>query len=199
MSLAMKEDLGITNKGWGVCGFTSTFYAMWAQNPGSRGALMNAPKPFTVLAEIKTYLMLLLATGKTAELKSITDFTRSFGAPYDAFTIDSYVARINDAVDLTDEQIVGNKLFGIAMPPTCVADYAKRIWGYDCAITTGDAGGNAIIGVQSSAYPTMTAYRGLCHYMYRYNNRIYSWGKSFGSVAEANSKYTVVWTLRLDK
>lgn len=199
MSVTIREDLGRTNIGWGVCGFTSTFYAMWALNPGSHGALMNAPKPFTVLAEIKTYLKILQAEGKTAALSSITGFTRSFGKPYDKFTPDNYMARIDKAVNLTDQQIEANELFGIAMPPQCVADYAKRIWGYDCAIKMGDAGGDGIIGVKSSDYPTMTEYGGLCHYMYRHNNRIYSWGQSFGSVTEANAKYTVIWTLHLKR
>lgn len=199
MSDTVREDLGRTNIGWGVCGFTSTFYAMWALNPGSRGALMNAPKPFTVLAEIKAYLKSLQAEGKTAALSAITGFTRSFGKPYDSFTVDKYVERIDKAVSQTDEEIEKNSLYGIAMPPQCVSDYAKRIWDYNCAIKMGDAGGDGIIGVKSSDYPSMTEYRGLCHYMYRHNNRIYSWGRSFGSVAEANAKYTVIWTLHLSR
>jgi len=196
----LREDLGVTNVGWGVCGFTSTFYAMWGLDaPGARAALINAPKPFTVLAEIKTYLRTLQADSNMAMLQSITGFTRSFGAPYDTFTVDNYIARINKAVSLSEGEIIKNKLFGIAMPPQCVADYVQRIWGCECAIKMGDAGGDGIIGVKSSASPAMTEYSGLCHWMYRYNNRIYSWGKSFGSVTDANSKYTVIRTLHLKR
>lgn len=197
MSVTIQEDLGRTNVGWGVCGFTSTFYAMWALNPGTHAALINAPKPFSVLAEIKVYLRILQAEVKTTALKSITDFTRSFGKPYHKFSIESYIAQIDKAVTLTDKQIEANKLFGIAMPPQCVADYAKRIWRYESTIAMGDAGGDGIIGVKSSGHPLMTEYGGLCHYMYRHNNRIYSWGRSFGSVQEANAAFTVNWTLHL--
>lgn len=199
MSATIRVDLGQANAGWGVCGFTSTFYAMWALNPGSHGALMNAPRPFTVLAEIKQYLQMLLAEAKIRELTAITEFTRSFGKPYDSFSIEDYIARIGDAAGMTDEQIAQNSLFGIAMPPQCVGDYATRIWGYKREIFLGDSGRDGIIGVKSSAYPHMQEYGGLCHYMYRHNNRIYSWGRSFGSVAEANPKYTVIWTLHLSR
>ncbi|WP_426954197.1 hypothetical protein [Muricoccus radiodurans] len=196
MSGRLREDLGITNVGWGVCGFTSTFYAMWDINPGLRAALIKAPRPFNVLAEIKQYLVILEAEGRTAELKSIRDFTRSFGPPYDQFKIKEYIERINRAVDKTAADITKEKLFGIAMPPDCVADYAKRIWQYNCTVHPGDIGGDGIIGVKSADYPNMTAYGGLCHWMYRHNNRIYSWGKSFGSVAATGYPYTVIWTLR---
>ena len=45
----------------------------------------------------------------------------------------------------------------------------------------------------------MTEYRGLCHYLYRANSRIYSWGRSFDSVTQADPNYTVVWTLQLSR
>ena len=194
----MRKDLGKTNSHWGVCGFTSTFYAMWGLDaPGARAALINAPKAFNVLAEIKTYLRTLQAEAAMEKLKEITDFTRSFGHPFDRFTVDNYIARINEAVSQTEDQIKEEELFGIALPPKCVADYAQRIWSREYDIIMGDAGGDGIIGVKSSEYPKMTAYKGLCHWMYRYNNRIYSWGDSHDSVTAADPTYTVIWTLRL--
>jgi hypothetical protein len=198
MATTMK-DMGLTNAGWGVCGFTSTFYAMWQQNPTSRGALMNAPRPFTVLAEIKQYLKILQAAAEVAKLQSITDFTRSFGKPHNSFTVEKYIERINKAVAKTDQEVTGDELFGIAMPPQCVADYARRIWGFKAALAMGDTGGSeAILGVKSSKYPKMTEYNGLCHYLYRANNHIYSWGHDpYASVTAADATYSVVWKVTL--
>ncbi|HME25825.1 MAG TPA: hypothetical protein VKI44_31580 [Acetobacteraceae bacterium] len=51
--------MGSTNNLWGVCGFTSTFYSMYELNRGKRALLIGAGIATKVLAEIKTYLMLL--------------------------------------------------------------------------------------------------------------------------------------------
>lgn len=190
-------NLGITNVGWGVCGFTSTFYAMWELNPGARGALINAPKPFNVLAEIKQYLRTLQAEGNVKTLTAITDFTRSFGNPYDKFDIDNYISRINKAVSLSEGAIKGDKNFGIAMPPKCVADYIRRIWNFDCDIAMGDGGGDAIVGVKNTKNSAMTEYRGLCHWMYRCNNQYYSWGLRLPPNDRRLENYQIVWTLTL--
>ena len=199
MPVYIPRELGLANAGWGVCGFTSTFYAMWALNPGMRPALINAPQPFTVLAEIKTYLRTLQASGEAAKLTAIRDFTRSFGSPYDTFTIDAYIERINGAVNLSADAIKGNQMFGIAMPPQCVADYVRRMWQFDCSIEMGNRnpGSDGIIGVKSSNSPEMTEYGGLCHWMYRHDNRIYSWGLTLPPNASQFSSYTIIWTLKL--
>jgi len=80
-----------------------------------------------------------------------------------------------------------------------VADYLKRIWEYDSEVQTiaGGAGGVAdgIIGVADGG--GMKFYDGLCHYMYRHGGKIYSWGREFTSVAEADAKYQVVRLIKI--
>lgn len=182
--------LGITNDKWGVCGFTSTFYAMYQLNPASRPLVVNATAAYRVLAEIKTYLMLLKAEGSPL-LDDIRDFTQSFGPPHDAFTVDDYIQRINDAAagNRSEKDILGEERYGIALPPAAVADYISRVWGWRATVHAHPncpGSGNGIIGVRvvgtgGSGEP----YKGLIHYMYRGNGSIYSWGKKFGSVKAA--------------
>ena len=42
MTIKPMDKMGSLNNAWGVCGFTSTFYAMFAQNKGKRPELANA-------------------------------------------------------------------------------------------------------------------------------------------------------------
>lgn len=180
------NTMGTTNQYWGVCGFTSSFYAMYTLNQAKRPQLNNAGTATRVLAEIKTYLNMLKADGKTQMLDSIVAFTRTFGGNFANFTIDGYIARVNQAVSRTEQEIIGDELYGIALPPDVVADYLKRMWDYNTRVHTviGGGGGNGdgIIGVTSG---TMAMYDGLEHYMYRRNGVVYSWGDQFDSVAAA--------------
>ncbi len=180
--------LGATNSKWGVCGFTSTIYAMYQMNPAVRPQVINATSGFSVLAEIKTYLSLLRAE-RSPLLEEITAFTRSFGGKHENFSIESYVAQVGGAVDSDLETILADPTYGIAMPPAAVADYVRRIWQWQATVSeysflSGD--GDGIIGVTPAAFYTSQMYRGLRHFMYRSGGRIYSWGKSFGSVQQAS-------------
>ncbi|MBB4266245.1 hypothetical protein [Roseospira visakhapatnamensis] len=188
-SQAEMESLGVTNTGWGVCGFTSSFYAMYAQNPQARPQIINATQAYRVLAEIKTYLRMLQADNSPL-LAKIRDFTRSFGPPYDTFKIDDYINNISKAAaqNLSVQQIEGDSKFSMAMPPEAVADYVTRMWERRTSITEGSGaltGGQGIIGVSKSKAGTKLPYKGLKHYMYYKNGTIYSWGRTFSSVADA--------------
>lgn len=198
MSDQLMISLGKTNAGWGVCGFTSTFYAMYDLNHDLKGKLVNATAEYRVLAEIKTYLMMLKAAGETGLLNGITAFTRKFGGRFSNFTIDGYIQHINGAAgsNLSANTIKKDSLFGIAMPPSAVADYAKRVWGWDATVhefPNCSSSGDGIIGVRvrgtgGGLFGTgflKPKEIGLVHYMYRGNGAIYSWGKKFGSVQEA--------------
>ena len=196
MSVLMKS-MGVTNASWGVCGFTSSFYAMWKLEKTARPQLINAPKPFTVLAEIKTYLRMLQAEGNQTAIRAIEEFCQSFGPPFDAFTVESYCDRISASVEYTEQQILENGLFGIGIPPDYVADYLRRMWGYDATVIQvppgSDPGGDAIIGMTVPAgtkFPdrsvAKTLYNRLVHYMYRRKGLIYSWGEDpYKTIAEA--------------
>ena len=194
--------MGVVNKFWGVCGFTSTFYSMYELNPAKRPLLINAGIATRVLAEIKTYLVMLQAEGKFGLLKEIEAFTQSFGVvgkcDFSKWTIDGYIKHINTAVDKDDATIQGDCSYSIGMPPQGVADYVTRMWEYkaEVQVVSGGSGdtGDGIIGVSKGLMPL---YDGLCHYMYRLNGKIYSWGKQFNSVAEANAQYKVVRLIKI--
>lgn len=196
MSVTM-ESMGETNAPWGVCGFTSSFYAMWKLEKAARGRLVNAPEPFTVLAEIKTYLRMLQADGDTRAIRAIEKFCRSFGPPFDTFTVDGYCDRVSNSVQYSEEQILDDALFSIGIPPAYVADYLQRMWGYGSKVIEiprgRDPGGDAIIGMivrkgtkDPGGNVVKTLYNRLVHYMYRRKGLIYSWGhKPYTSIAAA--------------
>lgn len=216
MSGTVMESLGQLNRGWGICGFTSTFYAMYQASPATRGWLVNATQVFSVLYEISDYLKALQAV-QSPLLKDITAFTRSFGPPYDTFTVDDYIASIDGASETTrqvlefgsdpvtkglEAGLKADKLFGIAMPPQAVADYIERMWKWKATIhefKAGDLTSDAIVGVRNVTNKTMTMYHGLCHYLYRGGGRYYSWGKSFASLADANKNYAICYAITIRK
>ena len=220
MSASMNLALGNLNKQWGVCGFTSTFYAMYRANPAARGWLVNASEVYSVLYEISDYLKALQAA-QSPLLNDITDFTRSFGPPYHQFDVPSYINMIDTASEYTrqilaggneshrksnEAALTGYSLFGIAMPPQAVADYIERMWKWKATIIEFGAGsfaGDAIVGVRNPADTTMTKYHGLCHYLYRGGGTYYSWGDEFPSLeAAANSvksTYAICYAITIRK
>lgn len=190
------ESMGKTNAHWGVCGFTSSLYAIWQLNPGIRPRLANAPQPFTVIAEIKTYFMILLAKGETQKIKDIEDFSQSFGGDFSDWTVDAYCKRVNGAVSKTETDITKDLLFSVGMPPKLVQDYLERIWGRTSTLTEippgNDNGRDGIVGMivppgtKLNGAEIKTTYNGLVHYLYRHSNRYYSWGMpAFASIKAA--------------
>ena len=146
MSASIRKPFGLdlmgwTNAGWGVCGFTSSFYAMYELNPGKQGLLLGAGIAHKVLAEIKTYLVMLKGAGELALLQDIQGFTASFNG-YKKFTIDRYIRDINSSVGRTEKQIIAEfkvfdrdaaassgGLFGAFLEPTShmvIHQYAGR-------------------------------------------------------------------------
>jgi hypothetical protein len=202
MNMRSFKAMGVRNAGWGICGFTSALYAMYDLNPGLRGKLINAPKPFTILAEIKIYLELLYAAQQTDLLDEIERFTRAFGVvdgfDFSTFTPRSYILYINSSLSTyvnqtngsTVKSIVDDPKFSIGLPPQAVADYLTRIWGHGASVHSSDPGGDALIGVKDISVDNGgKLYGGLCHWVYRRNNRIYSWGSEFTSLADADADF----------
>jgi hypothetical protein len=192
MSASILKPLGInlmgwSNSGWGVCGFTSSFYAMYELNPGKRGLLVGAGIAHKVLAEIKTYLTMLQGAGELALLHDIQRFTASFN-DFNKFTIEKYITDINKSVGLTEKQIIADPKYSIAMPPQAVADYLARIWNQQAAWSYTGTPTDGIVGVRDPNDKKMVAYQGLRHYLYRKNNKLYSWGKTFSDLADVNKK-----------
>lgn len=199
------EVVGKTNEGWGVCGFTSSMYAMYSVNQSARPWLINAPRAFTVLSEIKGYLRLLQEFDGQSLISDIETFTRTFGKDFKDFSVTKYIDYINRAAqkyvnksNQESKKIYTDAKFSIALPPNAVADYLKRRCGYDSNVTNGDPGGEAIIGVKDkTANNSAKLYNGLCHWVYRKNGRIYSWGESFDSLADADSDFVPVYYIKI--
>src|SRR5687768_284235 len=110
------DDMGVLNQGWGICGFSSSLYALYQNNPTQRLKLAEGGRTATMmLAEIKVYLKTLQIEERNDLLQAIQTFTRSFGKGFSGFTIDGYISEINKAkggvVDTRDSK------YGIAMPP----------------------------------------------------------------------------------
>lgn len=214
MSGSVMKTLGQLNRGWGICGFTSTFYAMYQANPATRGWLVNATQVYSVLYEICDYLKMLQAANSPL-VKDIETFTRSFGSPYDTFDVNDYISKVESSSEATRQvlafgdnsdrkdrhrELRDDELFGIAMPPQVVADYIERVWKWKAAITefkASDLIGDAIVGVRNVTSTSLTMYHGLCHYLYRGGGKYYSWGSSFPSLAAANANYDICYAITI--
>ncbi len=188
------QQVGDANRYWGVCGFTSSLQSIYQLNPGKRELLIGAGIPTKVLAEIKTYLMLLKAAGKQGLLQEIETFTRSFpptaaGTDFSGFSIDKYIELINDAVGKPDEDLMDEELHSIGMPPRTIVDYLDRMWQTKATLSLFETGKDGIIGVKKD---NRIMYGGLCHYMYRWKGKIHTWGTTKGSVKKANPAYKVI-------
>ena len=206
------RTMGQLNAGWGICGVTSTLYAMYQNNPGARGRLINAPLPFSVLAELKTFLNLLASDGKIGMLNDIQAFTRSFGVvdgtDFSGFTVAKYIQYINDSLgtyinkktDAVDDRIKRDARFGIGLPPEVVAEYARRVWKFNATVSTGDQAGDVIVGVKDSSrwFNSFRLYDGLVHYVYRKNGKFYTWGEDpYNSLTEASAGFQMCCTVKL--
>jgi hypothetical protein len=88
------DDMGIENSSQGICGFTSTLYAVYDNRPQLRQGLGNAlggqDRKTRMMAEIKTFLQMMKAESNSAVLNQITELTRTFPR-YQAWTVDSYI------------------------------------------------------------------------------------------------------------
>jgi hypothetical protein len=199
------RSLGTVNRAWGVCGFTSACYALYATRQRYRRRLINRTDYFSMLATIKAFLRELQASGETQLLREIEEFNGDFPES-EGFTIQGYLDRIDVAASLTGEgatvDIKDDAQFGLAMPPEGVAKYLQT-WGFETTVInvptdSVDPGGDAIIGVnrQDETRP-LTRYDRLCHWMYRYDGKIYSWGEKFNSVKAARSTYEVCWVIQM--
>jgi len=188
--------MGVLNAGWGICGFTSSLYALYTNSPGQQSRLARGGRTTTrMLAEIKTYLRVLQADGRYDILDSIKAFTRSFGGQFANFTIEQYITRINSVVTLSDQEMADLKddsIFGIAMPPAAVVDYLKRICNLRAARLVTTDTSEQVLGVCGRSLPM---YNGLEHYVYRLNGRVYTWGLQFNSVSDAALSQNTVWTI----
>ncbi len=192
------KSIGETNAGWGVCGFTSSLYAMYHLNPASRRFLIAAPQAWSVIYEIQDYLESLIQQNEAKLIDSIEKFTRTFGnGAYKDFSVEGYLKYIKQnwekyatpASGDINTPIMSDGKFSIAMPPHAVVDYLKRMWKIDSKLSATSSASDGIVGVKDPSDKTMVLYDGLRHYLYQKNGKVYSWGQTFSSVLEAGKKF----------
>jgi hypothetical protein len=174
------DNMGVLNHKYGVCGFASSLYALYTRSPSS-GLAAGASVETRMMAEIKTYLMMLKAEGRSDLLSDIKTFTTSF-PKYESFTIDGYITEINAAVK------GGIPNFSIAMPPNAVVDYLKRACDFKNAkeVPLTDTSNELILGVRDGKGKSEPL-KGLIHWVYFQNKIVYSWGVQFAGGSEAAS------------
>ncbi len=169
------------NRGWGICGFASALGVMY-QRDGRLGGVIDAAATKNqlntrLLAEIKSYLVMLQAEGNQLLLNEIVRFTQSFGGPYRNFSIDAYIAKVNSiGTSPVNERDSG---FSIAMPPNGVADYLRRVGGMKVVLVSGSSMSlnNVILGLGDKT-KAGGEWKGLRHWVFKKNNsEIYNWGR----------------------
>jgi hypothetical protein len=210
-------SVGSVNAAHGVCGFTSSLTAMYAQSPGTRPLLINgAPRVTRVLADIKTYLNMLRAANKRDLLNEIADFNvvmypqinvadgkaQPVWKGLDAFIerIDSCVTLLEGTSSMEDDNAILNKLdpsFTLYMSPLAVKDYMERMWGATAVLSEPPTalGPACIVGVTRPG--PKNVHKNLVHWMYKHGTDIWSWGKKFDSVQKARADYTVVYSIEV--
>jgi hypothetical protein len=210
-------QVGSVNAKHGVCGFTSSLTAMYAQSPGTRALLINgAPRVTRVLADIKIYLNMLKAANMRSLLDEIVDFNVVMypqivvgsGKTKPVWTgLDAFIKRIDDCVTLLaakstmqEDNDILNSLdpsFTLYMSPLAVKDYMERMWGATAVLSdlpTG-VGLNCIVGVTRPGPKNI--HKNLVHWMYKHGTDIWSWGRRFDSVEDARADYSVVYTVEV--
>jgi hypothetical protein len=196
--MATIDAMGTLNSGWGICGFTSSLYALYQNNPTQQLKLAQGGRTATMmLAEIKTYLKMLQADEQTNTLQSIQAFTRTFGPDFASFTIEGYIDEINK-VGKTGVADTRDSKYGIAMPPDAVVDYLKRVCSFNAArlVDLSSPSTELVIGVSKPGRPAGT-YKGLAHYMYSLNGKIYSWGNQYSSIAAADKDFSLCYKISI--
>jgi hypothetical protein len=187
------DNMGIENETQGICGFTSTLYAVYTNRPELqdrlKGALDMATRSTRLMAEIKTFLQMMKAAGNNDILDQITELTQTFPG-YEKWSVDAYIEEINKLK-------VGN--FSIAMPPEATMQYMRTAWGLQPVLTDQVLAGDVILGLTRTGAPT-NRWKNLAHYVYQSaGGRIYSWGEQFANLAEVNTKrsrdYSVIYRI----
>lgn len=185
--------MGMENAQHGICGFTSTLYALYMDRPNLQqqleGALGPATRRTRMMAEIKTFLQMMKAGGKGSVLRDITELTRTFPG-FGGWTVDSYIEEINK---------IGPGGYSIAMPPESTMEYMRTAWDMRPVLTDQVLPGDVILGLARTGGP-VNRWKNLAHYVYQSaDGRIYSWGEQFTDLADVNTKkqkdYSVVYRI----
>ncbi len=197
------DHMGTENATQGICGFTSTMYALYEKIPALQNhliqALGNANRTFRLRAEIKTFLKMMQANNRLDILNAITNFTRGF-PNYNGWSVDSYIAQINSVISEINDS---NRIYSIAMPPVALMEYMHTMWEMSPVFVPGSTNqNNVILGLTDSSDTTPEPNKinpvRLKHYVYQGGNgKIYSWGKQFQNLKSlsnyANTCYSPIF------
>ncbi|NRR32532.1 hypothetical protein HSX11_20395 [Oxalobacteraceae bacterium] len=187
------DDMGIVNDTQGICGFTSTLYAVYMSRPNLQRKLDRAldasMRDTRMMAEIKTFLVMMKAAGNQTVLDEIAELTKTFPG-YGAWSVDWYIGEINKLA-------VGN--FSIAMPPDATMEYMRTAWDLRPTLVTSEQPGDAILGLTRTGAP-VNRWNNLAHFVFRSAaGKIYSWGEQFDDLAACNTAkgkdYSVVYRI----
>jgi hypothetical protein len=190
------DDIGIENVSQGICGFTSTLYAVYLTRPQLQRQLERAMdasmRSFRLMAEIKTFLQMMKADGKNEILEGITELTKSFPG-YGGWTVKTYIEDIN--------KLQAKTKYSIAMPPEAVLEYMSTCWDMRPVVTDQVLPGDCILGLTRTGGP-QNRWKNLAHYVFQSaGGRIYSWGEQFSNLSEVNTAkkkdYSVVYRIML--
>ena len=194
---------GELNKEYGVCGFTSTLYALYATRPSLRSHIQSAQEhaETRLMAEIKTFLVMMKAQGKQSILDDIQTLTTSFNG-YQAWTIDNFITAINRTARAKGVTSPRTNL-SIAMPPSALVEYLNTCWDFNARVETSltAEARNCILGLTRTGGPR-NRFKNLAHYVYvKPSGQIQSWGSNFTSLADVNKKtnrnYSLIYRVSL--
>lgn len=194
-------SISYLNKQWGICGFASALGALYQNNKSMAGMIDQAEAKgqldTRLLAEIKSYLVILQSENNSLLLNEITRFTRTFGGAYSAFDIQKYIDMVNSiGKDIAN---VG-KDFSIAMPPNAVADYLRRVCGVKAVLVggTGPNLNNVILGLGDKT--KSDEWNGLNHWVYKANDsEVYNYGRSLplATVLQSDTNWHIVYQVAI--
>ncbi|MEM6747776.1 MAG: hypothetical protein AAF608_10175 [Pseudomonadota bacterium] len=196
------EPMGHINGTVGICGFVSALMAIHDADgiavDAQGGVFQAATLPRRLFQEIHQCLGEMVAQNKVALIKDIEEFTRSFGVEYKKFTVAEYLnSGIDDVTpDMLKIPAIATRL-SIAMPPEGVLFILQNKIGLEGARIV-DVSADApkyIVGVREGKNANATGrHRGLVHWMYVSGGKVYSWGNSYNSLAEAGD-FVEVWRI----
>lgn len=188
------DAMGIENDTHGICGFTSTLYALYHRRPSLQNrldqAMDDATRATRMMAEIKTFLRIMQAEGNQRILKAITELTRTF-PKYERWTVERYIRGIS-------RQTIANN-YSIAMPPEATMEYMRTAWDMRPVLSDTDQPGDVILGLTRTGAPR-NRWKNLAHYVFQAaGGTIYSWGDQFSDIAEMNARrkrdYSVIYRI----
>jgi hypothetical protein len=168
------EEVSNPNNEWGICGFCSSLGAMYTRDPRmaariDRAISLNQYRT-RLLAEVKTFLVMLRAAGKVDLMDQIIRFNgRWYPSGFDYL---AYIARVNSIARGTFSP---DAQYTLALTPDALVYYLREVCEFAGARwVPGDTGADGILGLcQGGRRPLLER---LDHWVYRHNGIVYNWG-----------------------